>query len=126
MKKAENLHFRKWDLIAIAAVLLLGVVVFIAFLPLRATENASVQIYQNGKMIHELPLYENRTVTIEGVYSNTVAIRDGAVYMEESNCPGKDCVHSGSIEKPGRSIICLPNRVEIRVTGQSDIDAVVR
>ncbi len=126
MKKAENLSFRKWDLCAIAAVLLLGVVVFMAFLPQNSGETAVIQIYQNGKLIHETALSEDRSIAVEGEYCNTVAIRGGKVYMEESSCPGRDCVHSGSISQPGRSIVCLPNRVEVRITGQSDIDAVVR
>ena len=126
MKKAENLHFRKWDLLAIAATLLLGAVVFMAFLPQNSDKTAVVQIYQNGKLLHETALNEDRSIAVEGEYCNTVVIRGGKVYIEESNCPGRDCVHSGSIEKPGRSIVCLPNRVEIRIIGQSDIDAVVR
>jgi len=126
MKKAENLSFRKSDLIAIVATVLLGIVVFFAFLPRNNGETAVVQIYQNGKLIHETALNEDSSIAVEGEYRNTVVIRDGKVSIENSDCPGKDCIHSGSIEKPGRSIVCLPNRVEIRVAGQSDIDAVVR
>lgn len=126
MKKAENLRFRKWDLIAIAAVLLLGVMVFIAFLPQKTATNAMVQVYQDGKLIHEAPITRDTSYTVDGKYQNTVMIENGKVFIKESNCPGKDCVHSGRIDKPGRSIVCLPNRVEIRVTGQSEIDAVVR
>jgi len=95
-------------------------------LPRNNGETAVVQIYQNGKLIHETPLNEDSSIAVEGEYRNTVVIRDGKVSIENSDCPGKDCIHSGSIEKPGRSIVCLPNRVEIRVAGQSDIDAVVR
>ena len=43
-----------------------------------------------------------------------------------SDCPGEDCVHSGWIKASGRSIVCLPNKVEIRIVGQSDdVDFVV-
>jgi len=45
--------------------------------------------------------------------------------IAESTCPGNDCVHSGKIHSAGRSIVCLPNRVEIRITGESDVDYVV-
>ena len=122
----KNLRFRKWDLIAIAATVLLGVVVFMAFLPQNSPETAVVQVYQDGKLIHEAPIDKDTSYTVEGEYQNTVMIENGKVFIEESDCPGKDCVHSGSIEKPGRSIVCLPNRVEIRIAGQSDIDAVAR
>lgn len=126
MEKGFQLRFRKWDLLAIVATLLLGAVVFMAFLPLNSPESAIVQVYQDGKLIREMALTEDSSFTVEGDYRNTVVIRDGKVSMESSSCPGKDCVHSGSIHTTGRSIVCLPNRVEIRITGQSDIDAVVR
>ena len=126
MEKGFQLRFRKWDLLAIAATLLLGAVVFMAFLPRNSGDSAVVQVYQAGKLVFEAPIDEDNVFAVEGEYCNSVVIRDGKVYIEESNCPGKDCVHSGSISQPGRSIVCLPNRVEIRITGQSEIDAVVR
>ncbi|MBQ8917117.1 MAG: NusG domain II-containing protein, partial [Oscillospiraceae bacterium] len=45
--------------------------------------------------------------------------------IAQSTCPGEDCVHSGWISSPGRSVVCLPNRVEIRITGSSEVDFVV-
>lgn len=124
--KAEKLGFRKWDLCAIGAVLLLGVVVFLAFLPKNQVNSGIVQVYQDGKLVYEAPIDQDASYTVEGGYRNTVVIKGGKVFIEDSNCPGKDCVHSGSIQAPGRSIVCLPNRVEVRITGQADIDAVVR
>ena len=57
---------------------------------------------------------------------NFIAVSDGAIAFTHSNCPGQDCVHSGSIHSTGRSLVCLPNRVEIRVvSGGSDVDFVV-
>ena len=55
----------------------------------------------------------------------TVVIRDGRAAILESDCPGGDCIHSGWISQPGRSIVCLPNRVELRIAGQGDVDFVV-
>ena len=63
---------------------------------------------------------------IGGAYINRVEVRDGRIAIVDSDCPGEDCVHSGWISRPGRSIVCLPNRLEIRVTGTSDVDFVVR
>lgn len=126
MKKAENLRFRKWDLCAIAAVLLLGAVVFVAFLPRNSAQNATVQIYLEGNLIHELPLSDSCTLHIDGAYHNTVVIENGAVQVTASDCPGEDCVHSGRISQTGRNIVCLPNRMEVRIVGSGGIDAVVR
>jgi hypothetical protein len=86
-----------------------------------------VQIYHNNELLQEYPLNSTDEIiyTVEGTYTNRIIIRDGEVYIEYANCPGTDCVHSGSISKPGRSLVCLPNKVEVRITGTSDTDFVV-
>ena len=58
-------------------------------------------------------------------YTNKIVCENGSISVTESTCPGGVCVSSGSISEAGRSIVCLPNRVEIRITGSSDVDVVV-
>ena len=121
-----RLRFRKGDLLAIGAVLVLAAVVALLFLPLRGiAENAMVQIFQDGNLVQELSLQSDQSILITGEYENTVVIRDGKAAIAQSNCPGEDCVHSGWINSPGRSVVCLPNRVEVRISGSSEVDFVV-
>ena len=122
----EKLNFQKFDLLVIAAIILIGVVVAIPFLlPAHANENATVQIFQNGQLVQEVSLEENTTLTIPGDYENVIRIQNGKVGIVEADCPGNDCVHTGWISAPGASIVCLPNRVEIRIVGSGGVDLVV-
>ena len=122
----SRLTFRKGDLLAIVLVLVLAAAVALFFVPNRGTtENAMVQIYRDGKLMQELSLESDQSILITGEYENTVVIRNGRACIGQSNCPGEDCVHSGWISSPGRSVVCLPNRVEIRITGSSEVDFVV-
>lgn len=122
----RKLTFRRGDFLAVAAVLLLAAAVFLAFLPQSREDPGVVQVYRDGVLIRELPLDTDVTLEISGVYTNTLQIRDGKAAMIHSDCPGADCVHSGAIKDPGRSIVCLPNRVELRIVGDADVDFVVR
>lgn len=45
----------------------------------------------------------------------TVTVRDGAVFVEESDCPDKICVYSGKISRAGQAIICTPAKVVISI-----------
>lgn len=127
MNRTLRLTFRKGDLLAIILVALLAVITAVAFLPRGgSSEDTVVQIYQDGKLVKELALTADETLHLSGIYENTVEIRGGKVAITESDCPGADCVHSGWIGVTGRSIVCLPNRVEIRITGTGDVDFVVR
>ena len=37
--------------------------------------------------------------------------------VAESDCPGQDCVHTGTITRAGQSIVCLPEQVVVQLTG---------
>ena len=126
MADQKKLSFQKGDWIAIALVMILAIGVGLLFLPSsEGAEDSVVQIYQDGQLIREIPLTSDETIAITGKYENTLVIHEGSVAITHSTCPGADCVHSGSISKAGRSLVCLPNALEIRITGAQEIDFVV-
>lgn len=126
MDKTLCLSLRKGDFAAIALVILLAVAVFAAYLPGKSMpENAVAQIFMDGKLIRELPLNEDAEYDAVGTYRNSIIVKDGKICIADSNCPGGDCMRMGWISEAGRGIVCLPNRVEIRISGASDVDFVV-
>ncbi len=127
MEKHQHLSFRKGDFWAIALVVLIGVITLLCFFPQNEpSENNTVQIFQDGQLLKELSLQEDQVVFVEGKYHNTITIQNGRVAVTESNCPGRDCVHSGWSDDASKVIVCLPNRVEIRIVGSAEVDLVVR
>ena len=126
MRKQVRLAFGRGDIFAIALVALLAVFISACFAPWKNAEAVGVaQVYQDGTLLRELPLDTDTSVEIGGDYLNIISVSDGRAYFADSDCPGRDCVHSGAISAPGRSIACLPNRVEIRISGQGEVDFVV-
>ena len=128
MKKNQmKLQFCKSDFLAIGMVAVIAILVSIIFWTNVGSEEGNmVMIYQDGSLIRELSLGTDTEVVIEGDYENVVTIKDGKAAITKSDCPGTDCVHSGWIHEAGRSIVCLPNRVELRIEGTSEVDFVVR
>ena len=97
----------------------------------RAAAMGGSQVFL--KVGEEMSLEEDRVFYVDGAYRNEVTVQNGTVRVSHSNCPGTDCVFMQPISSPGRTLVCLPNRVEIRVvnadgTAQSDddVDFVVR
>jgi hypothetical protein len=83
-------------------------------------------VYLEGELVKTLSLDEDTCFTISGAYTNEITVKDGQIAITASDCPGEDCVHSGAIKATGRSIVCLPNELEVRViSGASDVDFVV-
>lgn len=126
MEKRSFFSFRKGDFFAIVLVALLAAATAAVYLPGKdGAQGSAVQIYQDNVLVQELPLTADTEFAVSGDYTNSIVIRGGKVCIEASDCPGGDCMHSGWISRPGRSIVCLPNRVEIRISGQADVDFVV-
>ena len=124
--RGKRLRFQKGDLLAVAVTLLLAVAVFVLFLPRENSQAAVAEIYLDGALIRQVSLSEDGEFTVTGDYENTVTVRDGKIAVTRSDCPGGDCVHSGWIGSRGRSLVCLPNRLEIRVVSASgDVDFAV-
>lgn len=124
--KQEYLQFHKGDILAIAVVVILAVLVAVCFLPKGSSDAVVAEVYQDGELLRTLSLGENTSFVVTGTYTNTITVEDGKIAITASDCPGEDCVHSGTIHTSGRSIVCLPNGVEVRVvSAQSDVDFVV-
>lgn len=121
-----RLRFQKGDYLAVAVTLLLAAAVFLAFLTRETGDTPMAEIYLDGTLVRRVSLDTPGVFSVTGDYMNTVTVRDGKIAVTESDCPGADCVHSGWIGTSGRSIVCLPNRMEIRIVSASgDVDFVV-
>lgn len=67
------------------------------------------------------PLVQKRQLTVQGVNGESVLEVDGEfIRMIESACPDKVCVHMGRKSRPGDIIVCLPNRVVVKIEGTID------
>lgn len=120
----EKLRFTKWDMLSIGAIVALAAAVFFLLVPGK-TPAAYVEIYQDGALVQRMALNEDATFRLEGEYTNVITVRDGKVAVTESSCPGGDCKNCGWLGASG-SIVCLPNRVEVRLVGlATDVDIVV-
>ena len=128
-KKGIRLAFCKGDAVMISFVVMLAVLIGVLFLMWTGKDGGStVVVYLEGEKIQELSLDDDGEFLIENNYTNKLEVKNGKAAIVESDCPGMDCVHSGWIKEKGRSLVCLPNRVEIRIEGEADaeVDFIVR
>lgn len=112
--------FRRNDFVFAGAVLLAAFAVWLLFHSVYGKEGARVQIRQNGEVYAEYSLAEDREVRIaDGASggSNVLVVKSGRVYVSEADCPDKLCVEQKSISRTGESIVCLPHKLVITITG---------
>lgn len=82
--------------------------------PLTATILHRGQVVQTVRLDR---LTEELTVLVEGDYHLTILLDRNGVRVVESDCPGQDCVHTGTITRAGQSIVCLPEQVVVQLSG---------
>ncbi|MBO4421828.1 MAG: NusG domain II-containing protein [Clostridia bacterium] len=110
------------DVILIITLLAVSASLFLIF---NAKKGAgrSFEITVNGRLYGTYPLDADRVIDVDGLC--TVEVKDGSVSVTDAACPGKQCVHSRPIRKSGERIICLPQGVVIRVSGEADADFII-
>ncbi len=90
---------------------IIALTVFLLFLNTNKGEKVVVEV--NGEIIKTFNLSVDDSFIYDGKYKNTITVKDGKVFVSESNCPDKTCVNSGGIDTG--IICCLPNKLIIRV-----------
>ena len=112
--------------IALAIVLLIAGLGSMFLVRRPAAESGMVEINVAGKVVKTLPLSKDCSFEVSNEYgSNTIVIENGAVYVSESDCHGKDCKAIGKISSEGQLILCLPHRLMIKIAGGGEVDASV-
>lgn len=98
-----------------------------AFLLLKKSsqKNLQVVIYKDGKILASSPLSHDKIFTFDARYGKyVVEIKKGKVYVRETHCPLKICKKMSPISKPGEVIVCIPNRIIIKIEGKAKVDAI--
>lgn len=79
----------------------------------------------DGEVIYEIPINSVSTSyeipIVQNGHSNVVLVENGKISMKSANCPDGLCVRQGSISSTAYPIVCLPNKVIIKIEG--DISA---
>ena len=107
------------DIILIGALLVIGVSALIIW-TLSSEGGSYAVVSVDGEVVAEYSL------EVDGVYylnggTNVLVIEDGSAYVREASCPGyQDCVEKGRVSRVGETIVCLPNKLVVEITGEGD------
>lgn len=116
---------RRGDVVIFFLIALIGLGVFLFNSGLFGQEGEIVEVSKDGKVIARLKLSEDQIYTTPDG-KNTIQIKDRVVSMVEAICPDQICVHTKPLVNSTGSIVCLPNRVSLRIIGseEEEIDAI--
>lgn len=121
-------RFTKADkLLVISAFLIAVALIIFINLFLYNGVATGVEIQFDGKpyatySFSELP--DEKTLEINtNIGYNIIRIVDNTVVVTESSCEDGIC-KAVVLTKPNQTVVCLPNKILIRLTGDADIDSI--
>ncbi|MBQ8202994.1 MAG: NusG domain II-containing protein [Clostridia bacterium] len=112
---------RRNDILLILGVIA-ALVLFAAIYFTTQKQGEYAVVLKNGEEIGSYPLSQNLTVPIKDgdKITNTLVIRDGEAYMESALCPDQICVKHKAVSKENETIVCLPSKIVVKITGAGD------
>jgi len=129
--RLSALSTRQLDRLTLLDVLLIAVLIALPGWALvkswrAAREQPVAYIYHNNRLLGAYQVDRDQVVFIgdQSRPDMRIEIKGGAIRVAESNCPKGVCKQVGWVRTPGRSIVCVPNRVLIELKGEpKDYDA---
>lgn len=106
---------KKGDIIIFSVIAVIALVVGAVFLFGNSGDSIMVVVEKNGVEVKRVSIDQSGVIWEDE--HNCVEIEDKQVFMEWSDCKNQICVHAGKISSAGQQIVCLPNRVMIRLEG---------
>jgi len=117
--------FTKTDIAMIVLVLCIALAGYVVGGFALGSHSEFIIIEVDGNLHSKYSFGIENTVVIENTYGkNTVQITKTGVYVRDSNCPDGLDVLQGEITKPRQTIVCLPHRLVIYITGRADYDII--
>ena len=112
--------FRVWDLFILLIVLaLIAGALYLVFAPQRGSR---AEVFKDGKKVASLALNKDAILSLDHL---KIVVNGGKVWVEEADCPDKICERTGKIYKKGQAIVCLPNKIAIKITGKGEVEAII-
>ena len=112
---------KKADIILLIVLVVIGLLASV-YIAASKSGGDTVIIEQNGKLYGKYSLYQDAEIDViatDSIRSDVhVSISGGTAKVTKSGCQNQVCVRHNAINSVGESIICLPNKVVVRIEGK--------
>lgn len=130
MKYLDQMDFmimKKSDKILITIVIIVSLITII-ILKITKTDSNSAIVYYNDLPILNINLNEKKEYTVKGDLGDIIIETGiGKIRVKKENSPKHLCSKQGWVSNNYTPIICLPNKIVIKINNKKDnVDTVVR
>lgn len=134
LRKNRVCYFKKGDLVIYTLLIVIFSFLIYKITTFKKIEASKAEIYVNGKLkyIYPLETEEKNFFVQTDIGGVNIRIKNKMIRVLTSNSPLKLDVKQGWIKEPGEMIIGIPDRLVIKIVGDSkdnttnDVDYVIR
>ena len=95
-------------------------------LKLNSKKGSTAKVYYENKEILKVDLIINKEYIVNGYNGDVkIIVKDNKIKVESENSPLNLCSKQGYIESSNEVIVCLPNKIVIKIEDSEKIDGVV-
>jgi len=112
----------------VSFIIILFFIIHYSLIFITPDQTKIVEIIDYKEDVYRYPISSNNKVIVPGPYGETeIQIKKRKVWVQNASCPHKICKQMGPINKRGEIIICIPNRVFIKIKGNNfELDGISR
>ena len=119
----KKFHLIKPFEAVVIGIVLLGSIA--AIFIMNRSGGSRTAVIRCGDVRHELSLDKDGLFRFDGIDAE-FEVKNGKICLTKASCPDKICEKTGYIGSAGQSIICVPNKITVVVSGSDEsVDATV-
>ncbi len=108
------------DIILLVGILIIAIIGLVVFNATKKQGNIVV-VLLNGVETERYSINQNIEKEIVTEYGkNILVIKNGQVSITDADCPDLVCVKHREISKDGETIVCLPHKLVIEITAETE------
>lgn len=90
------------------------------------SNNIAAKVYYENQLILTIDMNQDGEYDVEGANGKVhIVVMDHKIKVEEENSPKHLCSKQGFISSSNQAIVCLPNKILIRMESDDSLDAVI-
>lgn len=119
----------KSDIKLLVILFIIVIIICLSTLFFQSDEDKNALVYYENNLVLTIDLTKagTQTYTIDGALGNVIIEKkDNMVRVIEENSPNHICSKQGYIKESYEVLICLPNKVVVKIDKQAEIDTIVK
>ncbi len=106
-----------WDKVIVLLATLSGIFLLLSGFYHKTQSANYATVWFCDKKIGDFDLKRNLLIPLkEGI---VIELKDKKIRILKNTCPQKICIHQGWISTPGSTIICIPNKLVVSISGEN-------